>query len=102
MDDFLALAHGRHNRQRVRQTLLHTVDAVFRPNDYYDPVYRREPVSLSKLRKGDCSWSTLKTVLGWVINTAALTITLPPHRQQRLDEILASISATQKRTSEKR
>ena len=102
MDDFLALAQGQQNRQRVRQLLFHAVDTVFRPNDFHDQISRREPVSLKKLRQGDCSWSTIKTVLGWIINTAAMTLQLPPHRQDRLGQILASIPPSQKRTSVKK
>ena len=101
MDDFIALAQGKSNRQRVRLHLFHAVDSVFRPNDYYDILARREPISLSKLRKGDCSWSTIKTILGWVLNTVARTISLPLHRQERLGKILESIPSTQKRTSVK-
>ena len=102
MDDFIAMAQGGSNRQRVRNLLLHAVDQVFRPNDFHDPTTRREPVSLKKLRKGDVSWSTIKTILGWIINTTAMTIALPPHRQERLGEILASIPVTQKRTTVKK
>jgi len=67
--------------------------------DDSDSIHRKEPVSLKKLRQGDCSWSTIKTMLGWIIDTVNLTIHLPPHRAQRLAEILASIPLTQKRTS---
>ncbi|EJK56345.1 hypothetical protein THAOC_23791 [Thalassiosira oceanica] len=56
-------------------------------------------LSLKKLRKGDCSWSTLKEMLGWIIDTVNLTISLAPRREERLAEILASIPITQKRTS---
>jgi hypothetical protein len=48
VDDFIALAH-RTNRNYVRDTLLHAIDSVFRPNDFYNNEYRREPVSLKKL-----------------------------------------------------
>ena len=60
--------------------------------------YRTEPVSMKKLRKGDLSWNTIKTVLGWVINTTTMTIHLLDHRVARLAVILASIPATQKRS----
>ena len=48
------------------------------------------------------SWITIKTVLGWVINTSTMTIHLPEHCVERLAEILASIPATQKRLSLKK
>ncbi|KAL3823120.1 hypothetical protein ACHAXA_006450 [Cyclostephanos tholiformis] len=103
VDDFVGIAQdapdSSSNRRRVRRILLHAVDDVFRPLKPNDSPTRQEPVSLSKLRKGDCSWSTMKSVLGWIINTSTLTIHLPSHRAARLAEILASIPRTQRRTS---
>lgn len=101
VDDFIALATP-GNRNHVRDTLLHAIDSVFRPNDFYDSEYRREPVSLKKLRKGDCSWSTIKLVLGWIVNTVAMTVELPQHRQERLGAILSSIPPSQKRIGVKK
>jgi len=102
VDDFIALAQGRRGGRRVRRLLLHAVDDVLRPLDATDSPFRREPVSLKKLRNGDCSWATVKLVLGWIIDTESMTIHLPPHRVTRLAEILASIPVTQKRTSVKK
>ena len=59
-------------------------------------------MSLKKLHEGDCSWGTLKLILGWIIDTINMTIQLPPHRVARLAEILASIPPTQRRTSVKK
>ena len=67
-----------------------------------DSPFRREPVSLKKLRQGDCSWDTIKLVLGWVIDTERMTLHLPPHRVERLWEILDSIPPSQKLTSVKK
>jgi hypothetical protein len=98
VDDFIAVAQGSHQRLRnVRYTLLHAIDAVFRPNDEWDDKARAEPVSLKKLHKGDGSWNTKQTILGWEIDTVAKTIALPAHRQDRLREIHDSISPQQKR-----
>jgi hypothetical protein len=102
VDDFIGLCQGHHNKSHVRQTLLHAVDAVFRPTDFHDGPYRREPVSLKKLKKGDVSWNTIKLVLGWIINTTTMTIHLPPHRVERLGQILADIPPSQKRLSVKK
>ena len=90
------------NLRRVRRILLHAVDDVFRPLDPTDPPERREPVSMKKLLEGDCSWGTIKLILGWIIDTNNLTIRLPPHRILRLAEILASVPRSQHRTSIKK
>jgi hypothetical protein len=102
VDDFVGLAQTTPHSRRVRRILLHAIDDVFRPLQPGDNPYRQEPVSLKKLRKGDCSWSTIKLVLGWVIDTTAMTIHLPQHRVDRLVEILSSIPPHQKRTSVKK
>ena len=67
---------------------MHSLDKIFwllAPND---GPHRQEPASLKKLLKGDATWSTRKTMLGWVLDTKKGTIELPPHRIQRLHEIL--------------
>ena len=104
VDDFIGAAQNSRtpsssNLTRVRRTLLHAIDDVFRPLSPNDSPHRQEPVSMKKLLQGDCSWSTCKTVLGWVINTVSQTLTLPPPRVDALADILASIPLSQRRTS---
>ena len=84
MDDFIALGQGPPRRLRtLRRHLLHAIDAVLAPLRADDP-FGTEPISVKKLRKGDASWQTTKTVLGWVVDTIQQTVTLPPHRAERL------------------
>jgi hypothetical protein len=100
VDDFLGMAQGSaRTRNRVRRTLFHTLDQVLRPKDAKDDEARQEPISVKKLRKGDARWSTTKPMLGWIIDTIQSTITLPPHRLERLHTILSSIPPTQSRVS---
>jgi hypothetical protein len=101
VDDFISAAQ-RPFLRRVRKTLLHAIDDVFRPLSASDSEHRREPVSMKKLLQGDCTWSTVKLVLGWIIDTLNMTIQLPQHRIDRLWEILNSIPQHQKRTSVKK
>ncbi len=92
VDDEIAVAQGTAPRlNRLRRGLLHLNDSVFRPNDTQDNAERKEPVSTKKLQKGDACWSTRKQVLGWDIDTLQKTLELPPHRQDRLLEILGSV-----------
>ncbi|KAL3808629.1 hypothetical protein ACHAXA_009010 [Cyclostephanos tholiformis] len=65
----LARTGGLDNCRRVRRLLLHAVDDVFRPLSCGDDLGRREPVSIKKLAAGDCSWGTMKQVLGWIIDS---------------------------------
>jgi len=88
--------------ESIDEMPFNAIDQVIRPLDSADNPARREPVSLKKLRQGDCSWATIKSVLGWVIDTVNMTIHLPPHRIDRLWELLDSIPRHQKRTSVKK
>jgi hypothetical protein len=84
------------------RTLLHVLDSVFRPRDpKRDSTFRQEPASVKKLKKGDARWSTKKVVLGWLLDSVDKTISLPPHRIERLQAILADIGPTKKRISVK-
>jgi hypothetical protein len=100
VDDFLGLAQGStRTRNRIRRTLFHTLDEILRPKDEQDDAARQEPISVKKLGKGDANWSTSKQMLGWLINTIQFTITLPPHRLERLHTLLRSITPEQRRVS---
>ena len=90
VDDFIKIAQGWFNAMRVRRHTYHAIDEVFRPNDSTD-VNRKAPISLKKLEKGDDAWSTTKTILGWTINSATKTISLPEHRRERLLELLGTM-----------
>jgi hypothetical protein len=100
VDDLIALGQGQQPAlTNLRRVLFHTLDEVFRPLEPGDKPTRQEPASVKKLRKGDGFWETRKLVLGWILDTLRMTIELPPHRLERLEEILNSIPRTQKRTS---
>jgi len=80
VDDHLALAQGTiEHHQHVCQMLLHSIDCIFCPLAASDSPTCQEPVSLKKLASGDGQWSTTKTILGWVIDTVVMTITLSPN-----------------------
>ena len=92
MDDFLGLAQGHPGlREHVRSTIFYSIDDVLRPNCSTDATHRTEPISLSKLAKGDAKWATRKVLLGWVVDTVAETIELPEHRRLRFLEILDNL-----------
>ena len=103
VDDFIALCQGGARwKSYVRRTLFNHIDDVLRPLDKQDDIARREPISIKKLQKGDCSWATTKLILGWVLDTISQTLHLPPHRIERLNKILAMFPPTQKRTTVKK
>lgn len=100
VDDFIGLCQGQQSRrQQVRRVLLHSLDDVFRPLQPSDNPHRKEPASEKKLAQGDGLWETRKLVLGWILDTVAMTIELPAHRRDRLRQLLAAIPPTQRRLS---
>ncbi|KAL7577853.1 hypothetical protein ACA910_010599 [Epithemia clementina (nom. ined.)] len=102
VDDFIGQAQGNAKRRKnVQRVLLHSLDQVMRRLDGNDHPFRQEPASVKKMLKGDASWQTRKVVLGWVLDTIAYTLELPPHRRERLFAILDSVPPTRKRISTK-
>jgi hypothetical protein len=100
VDDFIGAAQDptpAHLNRGVRRILLLTiaVDQIFRPVDPHQVTSAfamRTHLSKRCSKGGDANWSTCKTILGsWIINTIAMTISLPPHRLQCLADILAEI-----------
>jgi hypothetical protein len=89
VDDFIAAAQGdKATLTRVRRSLLYAIDDVFRPLEPDDTETRKEPTSVKKLRKGDACWATLKEILGWLIDTEHMTLSLTPRRAERLRHLL--------------
>ena len=99
VDDFLLLAQTLAQQRKVLRATLTAIDDVFRPVDSADPRHRKEPASIKKMLKGDASWSTNKRILGWDIDTVTETLHLPPHRHERLIEVLSWISPPNRRLS---
>jgi hypothetical protein len=103
VDDFIGMVQGNaHHRQHVKRTLFHSLDQVFRPLESGDNPNRQEPASIKKMLKGDATWATRKTIVGWTVDTVRMTVELPQHRIGRLFELLDSIAPAQRRSSVKK
>jgi hypothetical protein len=79
--------------------LFDTLDRVFRPLEPGDHPYHVEPASTKKLLKGDGAWAMCKHILGWLVDTVASTLKLPPHHRVRLQELLDKIPPMQQQVS---
>ncbi|KAI2494663.1 adenylate kinase [Fragilaria crotonensis] len=99
VDDFLLLAQTKRQQTRVMRAALHAIDGVFRPLQPTDPEHRKEPTSIKKMQQGDACWLPYKRMLGWDIDTRALTLNLPPHRIERLRDVLEWLRPPRKRLS---
>jgi len=85
VDDFIGCTNNilpAHLTQ-VSRAMLHGIHALFPP-----PAITRhcgeDPISESKLRKGDGEWRFEKDVLGWLVNGANFTIQLPKEKCQKI------------------
>jgi hypothetical protein len=96
VDDFLGLGQGDPpTLSKIRRTLLHTPDEVFRELEEADDAFRKEPASVKQLKaRRDASWATQKLLLGWIIDTLLMTLELPDHRKKHLLAILNDILFT--------
>jgi len=100
VDSFLGLCQGNHQRRlQVKRHLLNNLDSVFRRLEASDSTHRQEPASVKKMLKGDATWATRKVMLGWIIDTITMTLELPPHRLQRLHNILQIVHPDRKRVA---
>jgi hypothetical protein len=101
MDDFLGLSQPPSATQTLR-ALLAGVHSVFRYTAHPDdPIHRKAVISEAKIAQGDGRWSTTKNILGWLVNSAAHTVHLLPHKAKRLQELLTTFLPL-RRTSRRR
>ena len=84
MDDFMIVAQPPHHIPML-DNLLHHLHSVFTSDT---SSLHRSVIRESKIRKGDATFQTTKTLLGWEVDTAKMELCLPAHRQQCLYDIL--------------
>ena len=102
VDDFLGITQGNKARQeKVKRTLLHSLNNVLRPLLPTDLPTRQDPASLKKMKQGDSMWARQHFLLGWVIDSVRGTIHLPQHRVKLLTTMLHEVEG-QRRVSHKR
>jgi hypothetical protein len=100
MDDFVGMVQGSSgHRANVKRILLTSMDEVLRRLDDQDNVHRQEPASIKNMLKGHATWATRNVVLGWLLDTCAMAIQLPPQKVARFFDLLDSIAPKQHRTT---
>jgi hypothetical protein len=77
VDNFLLLALTRHQQHKVLRVNFSAIDEVLRSPTASDPVHRKEPTSTKKMLGEDAFWATQKRILGWDLDSEALTLCLP-------------------------
>jgi len=101
MDDFIGLSQP-PTSITMQRAMLHSIDAVFRGHALPgDAPTRTAVISTKKLAAGDGTWSTQKVILGWLLDTADMTLRLPTHKAQHLIDIIQAFLPLQ-RTSRRK
>jgi hypothetical protein len=78
----------------IWNTIYHAIDLVFRPNNTLDfGTTCKEPITVSKLNKGDALRTTQKVMLRWIIKTVAETLELLDHHAHQLLLLLDNLLA---------
>ena len=72
--------------------MFRSIEKFFRHNLGNDGL-RKEPISTNNLRQGYAVWSTMKTVMGWEINTKEHHLRLTPKQESKVCAALDTISA---------
>eukprot|EP00957_Ditylum_brightwellii_P181297 13810975-Ditylum_brightwellii.AAC.1 len=99
MDNFMTLAQGdAATCHTITWHLFFCINCIFRPNDPNDTTHQ-EPISLKKLPCGDSTWSTIHKLLGWIVDTVHLLLSLPPPKAKKIATALAFFLLSCCRTS---
>jgi hypothetical protein len=81
IDDSIGITPDLHdNTSRVSRAILLAIRTLSRPLNPSDIISRRDIISTKKY-KAEGRMEEVKTVLGWIINTRTLKISLPSHKQ---------------------
>jgi hypothetical protein len=100
VDNVIGMVQGNSkHRRHAKRVMMESLDLVLLLVDEDDIPYRQEPASLKNMKKGDATWSTCKVILGWLVDTLAMTVQLPLRRFLLLLELLDSITSSQSRTT---
>jgi hypothetical protein len=94
IDDGIAIVPDiSNNKDRGVVAILLAIHTLCRPLDPNEPIYREDCLSLEKLAE-EGSMSEVLIILGWQINTRALTLALPNKKftlwQQDLSQVLTN------------
>ena len=79
--------------------LFHYIDRVFRPNDAND-VNRLDVDSVKKLRKDDAYFTHIKKIIGWMVDSIKLHLTITTSCFVKICVLLNGIKE-QRRTTKK-
>ena len=81
----------------MQRTLIHALEKVFWTCESSDMTNRKEVLPLKNLLAGDSTWTTCQVLLGWVIETVNMRLSLYPHQGNHFKDISEEVSSRHKR-----
>ncbi len=100
IDDCIAVTPGLSNNcERINAAIPLAIRTMFRPLDAQDPIPRKDIIAMKKFI-AEGKLEETKTVLGWIINSRELTVSLPLDKHKKWTDELNSI-LTQRRVHQK-
>ena len=99
VDDFIGATNDLsiNNLTRLSRGMLHGIHTIFPPPNVTGHC-GFDPISESKLNKGEGQWAYSKEILGWVFDGQNFTITLPPEKCKKITNLIKRL-LRKKRTS---
>jgi hypothetical protein len=94
-DGIVIVPDLKDNRNRAIQAMLLAIHILFRPGDKNEKILREDCLSLGKLAE-EGFLSETPTILGWVINTRLLTMSLPYKKFKYWNQDLIEVIKTRK------
>jgi hypothetical protein len=96
IDDTIGIAPDiLDNVNRTSKSIPLAIHSIARPLDSSDIIPRKDIISLKKF-SAEGRMEETKTILGWIINTRSLTISLPPDKHNRWTSDIKNILSSNK------
>jgi len=87
VDDFVGATNNsdKSHLQHFSRAMLYGVHSIFPPPDVSGH-HGQDPISQKKMDQGNGTWSTMKEILGWLVDGANFTIQLTPDKCEKLQD----------------
>ena len=97
VDDFIGMTNDISDEHltKVSRAMIHGVHSVFPPPELSGH-NGHDPVSESKLIKGEGSWDHKKEVLGWILDGENFTLQLPPSKCLAIKLLIKKITRSKR------
>jgi len=95
VDDFVGATNNsdKSHLQHFSMAMLYGVHSIFPPPEVSGH-HGQDPISQKKIDQGDGTWSTMKEILGWLVDGANFTIQLTPDKCEKIARLIKKVCKT--------